>query len=168
MKKIGNLDNYVEIYHKLTNIYDDIYKILFKKNDSNNYSIQYLDIIIPEKSNILNFIDNIKYFKLLKSFCLIVEDESFIESRYLLNLVINLSSLKLLENIRILVFGNINMAKEDEKKILNKIKNIKIKKDEKYFLIELESELFYEPRNKRLNINKPCILSEININYFSS
>jgi len=168
MKKIGNLDNYVEIYHKLTNIYDDIYKILFKKNDSNNYSIQYLDIIIPEKSNILNFIDNIKYFKLLKSFCLIVEDESFIESRYLLNLVINLSSLKLLENIGILVFGNINMAKEDEKKILNKIKNIKIKKDEKYFLIELESELFYEPRNKRLNINKPCILSEININYFSS
>ena len=152
----------------MTNIYDDIYKILFKKNDSNNYSIQYLDIIIPEKSNILNFIDNIKYFKLLKSFCLIVEDESFIESRYLLNLVINLSSLKLLENIGILVFGNINMAKEDEKKILNKIKNIKIKKDEKYFLIELESELFYEPRNKRLNINKPCILSEININYFSS
>ncbi len=60
------------------------------------------------------------------------------------------------------------MAKEDEKKILNKIKNIKIKKDEKYFLIELESELFYEPRNKRLNINKPCILSKININYFSS
>lgn len=71
-KNIGNLDNYVEIYHKLTNIYDDIYKILFKKNDSNNYSIQYLDIIIPEKSNILNFIDNIKYFKFLKSFCLIV------------------------------------------------------------------------------------------------
>ena len=63
------------------------------------------------------------------------------------------------------------MTKEDEIIILNKFKNIKIKKEEKeekYFLIELESEIFYEPRNKRFNINKPNILSEININFFSS
>ena len=110
----------------------------------------------------------------LKSFCLIVEVEALFQSKDLLNLVSNLSSLQLLENIGILIFGNINMTKEDEIIILNKFKNIKIKKEEKeekeekYFLIELESEIFYEPRNKRLNINKPNILSEIDINFFSS
>jgi hypothetical protein len=177
-KNIGNSDNYVEIYYKYANIYDnDIYKILLEKSDFNNYSIQYLDIIISKEINMLDFIDNIKNFKFLKSFCLIVEVESLFQSKDLLNLVSNLSSLQLLENIGILIFGNINMTKEDEIIILNKFKNIKIKKDEKeekeekeekYFLIELESEIFYEPRNKRLNINKPNILSEIDINFFSS
>ena len=126
-KNIGNSDNYVEIYYKYANIYDnDIYKILLEKSDFNNYSIQYLDIIISKEINMLDFIDNIKNFKFLKSFCLIVEVESLFQSKDLLNLVSNLSSLQLLENIGILIFGNINMTKEDEIIILNKFKNIKI------------------------------------------
>jgi len=161
-------DNYVEIYN-FNGLVNN--KILFEK--SNNYSVQYIDIIIGHeydkekniKNKIIDFIDNIKYFKFLKSICLIFETEDFINSKNLLILVNNLSKLKLLENIVILILGNINISKEDKNIILNKIKNIKIEKKKDYFLIELESEIFYEERFKRLKIING-ILSEKNINYY--
>ena len=59
--------------------------------------------------------------------------------------------------------GKINISKEIENIILNKIKNIKIENKKDYFLIELESKIFYEERFKRLKI-LPHILSETNIN----
>jgi len=161
--KLGKEDNYVEIYDFIGFVNN---KILFEK--SNNYSVQYIDIVIGErydmeKNLIIDFIDNIKYFKFLKSFCLIFEAEYFIDNKNLVNLVNNLSTLKLLENIVILVLDNINISKEDENIILNKIKNIKIENKKDYFLIELESKIFYEERFIRLKII-PGILSETNIN----
>ena len=111
-----------------------------------------------EKKLITDFIDNIKNFKFLKSFCLIFESEYFINSKNLINLANNLSTLKLLENIAILVLGKINISKENENIILNKIKNIKIENKKDYFLIELESKIFYEERFERLKII-PGILS---------
>ena len=100
---LGKEHNFVEIYNFIGLFSNEI---LFEK--SNNYSVQYIDIIIGkgydmEKNIILDFIDNIKYFKFLKSFCLIFEAEYFIDSKNLLILVDNLSTLKLLENIVILV-----------------------------------------------------------------
>ena len=205
---LGKEDNFVEIYNFIGLVSN---KILFEK--SNNYSVQYIDIIIGkgydmEENIIIDFIENIKYFKFLKSFCLIFEAEYSIDSKNLLILVDNLSTLKLLENIVILVLdggfkarrgfiegirerghayirrgrgmnrgrlsreniggnrgSNINISKEDENIILNKIKNIKIEKTNDYFLIELESKIFYEERFKRLKII-PGILSETNINNY--
>ena len=61
--------------------------------------------------------------------------------------------------------SNINISKENENIILNKIKNIKIEKTNDYFLIELESKIFYEERFKRLKII-PGILSKTNINNY--
>ena len=63
---LGKEDNYVEIYDFIGFVNN---KILFEK--SNNYSVQYIDIVIRErydmeKKLITDFIDNIKNFKFLK------------------------------------------------------------------------------------------------------
>ena len=129
-----------------------MFKIIKSEKDNLKY-LQYIGLTI-NKNNLYGIrvlVEKLKYFLFLRSFCLVVEDNSTINKKDLLDIIKNLSKLILIENIKIEI--NIDLDKEEEKNILSCIEGLEINKKGKKILIELNSGFFNDKRRVRVNLN---------------
>ena len=133
-------ENYEEIYEDAKGYKNSFFDLLSQK-DNLKY-LQLIGIFINKdnlnKINIL--VENLKNFLFLKGFCLVVEDESIINKKDILDIIDNLSKLNLIENIKIEV-KNIKLNKSDEKKILDCIEGITINNKKGKIQIKLNGDI---------------------------
>ena len=126
--------------------------------------MQYIDLTIKREisEQLMNIlIENIKHLKFLRAFSLVIKKTSHFGREQLLELIDNLSNLKLLENIKIEC--PFLVRKSDEKKIANKIRGISVKnKKEKVekAIIELDSGILNKTKIEKLNISKGIFYDE--------
>ena len=83
------------------------------------------------------FIENLKYFKFLRVFYLDAKNKNIISKNNLLNIINNLSTLKLIENIKIEVMNKIGLDNNEEKNIIDCFGEIQIRQKDESVLIQL-------------------------------
>ena len=120
---------------------------LFKKINSNNYSLQFISINIVKENNITKskikiLIENLKYFIFLRSFAFVNDDKNIFEKEDLLNLITNISKLYLIENIYICCKIIEGFTKNDKKFFANLIKDCKIDFLKESLIIKLNGDIF--------------------------